>query len=78
MLLVFAGKLVPETLLYAAEQLGVMSKRAVDVEDARSGVRAGHQGGFGLVVGLDRHCGAQALLDDGADLVIADLRELMP
>ncbi|MDN6439408.1 MAG: hypothetical protein L0K27_08045, partial [Corynebacterium nuruki] len=45
---------------------------AVVVEDATSGVAAGRAGGFGLVVGVDRGAGRQALLDAGADVVVAD------
>jgi beta-phosphoglucomutase-like phosphatase (HAD superfamily) len=45
-------------------------------EDAVSGVQAGHAGGFGLVVGVDRGVGAQRLTESGADVVIADLAEL--
>jgi beta-phosphoglucomutase-like phosphatase (HAD superfamily) len=47
------------------------------VEDAVSGVQAGRAGGFGLVIGVDRHGAADALLRHGADLVIADLGELL-
>jgi beta-phosphoglucomutase-like phosphatase (HAD superfamily) len=45
-------------------------------EDAVSGVQAGHAGGFGLVVGVDRGVGAQRLTESGADVVINDLAEL--
>ena len=40
-------------------------ERAVVVEDAVSGVAAGHAGGFGLVVGVDRGVGADQLTDGG-------------
>jgi beta-phosphoglucomutase-like phosphatase (HAD superfamily) len=45
-------------------------------EDALSGVEAGHAGGFGLVVGVDRGVGAQRLIESGADVVVDDLGEL--
>ena len=45
-------------------------------EDALSGVAAGRAGPFGLVIGVDRGAGQQALLDHGADLVVDDLAEL--
>ena len=41
------------------------------------GVAAGRAGGFGLVVGVDRGAGAQALTEAGADVVVRDLGELM-
>ena len=48
------GKPAPDTFLEAANRLGVDPERAVVFEDAVSGVAAGHAGGFGLVVGVDR------------------------
>jgi beta-phosphoglucomutase family hydrolase len=70
------GKPSPDTFLDAADQLGVPVERAVVFEDAVSGVEAGHAGGFGLVVGVDRVVGAQRLTESGADVVVADLAEL--
>ena len=70
------GKPSPDTFVAAAEQLGVPVERAVVLEDAVSGVQAGHAGGFGMVVGVDRGVGAQRLTDSGADVVVADLAEL--
>ncbi len=72
-----AGKPAPDTFLRAAELLGVAPGRAVVFEDAVSGVEAGHRGGFGLVVGVDRGTGREALEDAGADLVVGDLVELL-
>ncbi|HSU37388.1 MAG TPA: beta-phosphoglucomutase family hydrolase [Propionibacteriaceae bacterium] len=71
------GKPAPDTFGYAAEQLGVAIERAVVFEDALSGVQAGRAGGFGLVVGVDRGVGADRLIEAGADLVVADLAELV-
>lgn len=73
-----AGKPSPQTFLYAAEKLGVPAERAVVVEDAVSGVEAGHAGDFGLVIGVDRGVGADRLHQAGADLVVADLADLLP
>ena len=42
-----------------------------------AGVQAGHGGRFGLVVGVDRGVGEQALRDAGANVVVADLEELI-
>ncbi len=72
-----AGKPAPDTFLYAAQQLGVEPSRAVVLEDALSGVAAGRAGHFGLVVGVDRGVGAEALTEHGADLVVTDLEELL-
>jgi beta-phosphoglucomutase family hydrolase len=70
------GKPSPDTFVAAADELGVPVQRAVVFEDALSGVEAGHAGGFGLVVGVDRGVGAQRLTESGADVVVDDLGEL--
>lgn len=72
------GKPRPDTYLRAAELLGVPADRCVVVEDAVSGVQAGAAGGFAHVVGVDRGAGRQVLLDEGADVVVADLADLIP
>lgn len=72
------GKPAPDTYLYAAQQLGIPAAEAVVVEDATSGVASGRAGGFGLVIGVDRGAGADALRQAGADIVVADLAELIP
>ena len=71
------GKPAPDTFLYAAEQLGTLPGRALVLEDAISGVRAGAAGGFGLVVGVDRGTGAEALRAAGAQHVVHELDELI-
>lgn len=73
-----AGKPRPDTYLRGAELLGVPADRCVVVEDAVSGVQAGAAGGFAHVVGVDRGAGRQVLLDEGADVVVVDLAELIP
>ncbi|QGN35596.1 beta-phosphoglucomutase family hydrolase [Microlunatus sp. Gsoil 973] len=72
-----AGKPSPDTFAAAASDLDVSVDRAVVVEDALSGVAAGRAGGFGLVVGVDRGAGAERLRESGADIVVADLGELV-
>ena len=52
--------------------------RSVAVEDAISGVQSAAAGGFGLVVGVDRGAGEDALLAAGADVVVSDLAEFVP
>ncbi len=73
-----AGKPAPDTFIAAATELGATAERSVVLEDAISGVRAGAAGGFGLVIGVDRGAGVEALTAAGADLVVADLAELVP
>jgi beta-phosphoglucomutase family hydrolase len=73
-----AGKPAPDSFLHAAAQLGVDPADAVVVEDALSGVEAGRGGGFGTVIGVDRGAGRAALEAHGADMVVADLAEMLP
>ena len=63
----------PDMFAEGARMLGVDPARSAAVEDAHSGVQSASTAGFGLVVGVDRGAGAQALLDHGADLVVDDL-----
>jgi len=72
-----AGKPAPDSFLKAAEMLQAMPQRAVVVEDAISGVKAGAQGGFGLVIGVDRKGNAEELKAQGAHIVVNDLAELL-
>jgi len=72
-----AGKPAPDTFLEAARELGVEPARAVVIEDAVSGVAAGKAGGFALVVGIDHHGDSTALRENGADMVIESLLELL-
>ena len=72
-----AGKPAPDTFLEAARELGVPAGRAVVAEDAISGVAAGKAGAFGLVIGVDRGAGHEALLANGAEVVVDDLAELL-
>lgn len=73
-----AGKPAPDSYLEAARELGVDPGRAAMVEDALAGVEAGRAGHFGLVVGVDRADHADELRDHGADVVVADLADLLP
>ena len=72
-----AGKPAPDTYLRAARLLGVEPARAVVVEDALSGVEAGSNGKFGLVIGVARKGNADELRRHGAHLVVNDLGELV-
>lgn len=70
------GKPQPDIFVTAAANLGVTPARAIVVEDAVSGVRAGAAGGFGLVVGVAREGNAAELRAHGADVVVGDLGEI--
>ena len=72
-----AGKPAPDAFLEAARRLGVDPKRAVVVEDAIAGVQAGRAGGFGLVLGVARKDNAAELSENGADVVVKDLQEVL-
>ena len=71
------GKPAPDTFLAGARELGVEPSRAVVFEDALAGVAAGRAGHFGFVVGVDRVGHADELREHGADVVVADLAELL-
>jgi HAD superfamily hydrolase (TIGR01509 family) len=72
-----AGKPAPDSFLKAAEMLRVTPDRAVVVEDAISGIRAGVQGRFGLVIGVARKGNAEELKAQGAHIAVNDLAELL-
>jgi beta-phosphoglucomutase family hydrolase len=72
-----AGKPAPDAFLTAAKLLEVEPKRAVVIEDAISGVQAGRNGNFGLVIGVARKTNARELQRQGAHLVVNDLSELI-
>ena len=71
-----AGKPAPDMFLEAARRLETPPARAVVFEDALVGVEAGRAGRFKLVVGIGRGDHAVELRAHGADIVVADLREL--
>jgi len=70
------GKPAPDIFVTAAKNLGVEPHKAIVVEDATSGVQAGKNGNFGLVLGLAREDNIQALKANGADIVVEDLEEI--
>ncbi len=72
------GKPAPDGFLEAARRLDVEPRRAVVVEDALVGVAAGRAGAFGLVIGVTRGATPRELRAAGADVVVADLEELVP
>jgi beta-phosphoglucomutase family hydrolase len=71
------GKPAPDSFLAGAKALGVEPAAAAVFEDALSGVQAGKAGNFGFVIGVDRAHQADALRQHGADVVVADLADLL-
>ena len=71
------GKPAPDTFLAAARALAVEPTEAAVFEDSLAGVAAGRAGGFGVIVGVDRVGHAAALREQGADLVVSDLADLL-
>lgn len=69
------GKPAPDIFLTAAKNLGADYSRSVVVEDASSGVAAGRNGNFGLVLGLARENNEEALYVNGADVVVKDIED---
>ena len=67
------GKPNPAVFLEAASRVGVSPERAAIVEDAQSGVAAGRDGGFQMVIGVDRGDQAEELAAGGATVVVPDL-----
>jgi beta-phosphoglucomutase family hydrolase len=71
------GKPAPDSFLEGARRLGVRPDQAAVFEDALAGVQAGHDGKFGVVVGVNRGDHRDILLRHGADIVVDDLAELL-
>jgi HAD superfamily hydrolase (TIGR01509 family) len=69
------GKPEPDIFRAASDNLHVPYDRAVVVEDAATGVRAGAAGGFALVIGVARANNSAELYSHGADVVVADLAD---
>lgn len=71
------GKPEPDSFIAGARALGLEPSGVAIFEDALSGVQAGRAGGFGCVVGVDRNGQEDVLRDNGADVVVHDLAELL-
>ena len=72
-----AGKPAPDSYVAGAKLAGVEPAQAAVFEDAIAGVQSARAGNFGFVVGVDRVGQADALRKNGADIVVADLAELL-
>jgi trehalose 6-phosphate phosphatase len=65
-----------DNLSAAANRLAVRPARSVVVANDAAGAQAGRDGGFALVIGVDRTGDRDALRRFGADTVVADLSEV--
>ena len=71
-----SGKPEPDIFTTACDNLGITYDKAVIVEDAVSGVQAGMNGNFGMVLGIAREDNINELKANGADIVVTDIAEL--
>ncbi len=67
----------PDRLLAACRDLGVEPAHAAAFETSRAGVAAARAARFAYVVGIHRPATAAELRDEGADIVVPDLAELL-
>ena len=67
------GKPEADIFVTAARNLGAEPAKTIVVEDAVSGVTAGRNGGFGLVLGVARKNNVDELLAGGADIAMKNL-----
>jgi|AntRauTorcE11898_2_1112593.scaffolds.fasta_scaffold00411_11 beta-phosphoglucomutase family hydrolase len=70
------GKPEADIFTTAADNMNVTYDRSVVVEDAVSGVQAGKNGKFGLVLGVAREENHSTLKKNGADIVVGDMQEI--
>lgn len=70
------GKPHPAMLLELTRRLGTAPERTAIVEDSIAGVYAGKRGRFALVIGVNRSATPGQLLNNGADIEVADLGEV--
>ena len=71
-----AGECGTAVLQEAAHRLGVRPQRCVVIEDTDAGVTAGRDGGFAVVIGIDRSGHADDLRHSGADVVVAGVADI--
>nr|MBL0731747.1 beta-phosphoglucomutase family hydrolase [Desulfobacterales bacterium] len=70
------GKPDPDIFVVAANNIGLKPGACMVVEDAISGVQAGKNGNFGLVLGVAREVDGSVLKQNGADIVVQDLGDI--
>jgi len=66
------GKPEGDIFVKAAQDIGARPDKSIIIEDAVSGVQAGVNGKFGLVIGVARENNEEDLKLNGADVVITD------
>ena len=66
------GKPQGDIFVRAAENMGCKPAQSIVVEDAVSGVQAGKNGQFALVIGVAREHNQKELANNGADIVVED------
>jgi beta-phosphoglucomutase-like phosphatase (HAD superfamily) len=66
------------TLAEATAKLGIEAGAAILIDVAPAGIQAGREAGFDLKIGVARNLGTpEDLRQAGADMVVADLQELL-
>ncbi|MFO8052431.1 MAG: trehalose-phosphatase [Candidatus Omnitrophota bacterium] len=70
------GKPEGDIFTTAARNLGTEPLESMVIEDAVSGVQAGRNGGFGLVLGVARRDNKKELTKEGADIAISDFKNI--
>lgn len=71
------SKPAPDMFRSAAERLGADPANCIAFEDALSGVASARSAGVALVVGVDRGVGEEALMREGAHIVVEDLGDFL-
>jgi beta-phosphoglucomutase-like phosphatase (HAD superfamily) len=66
-----------DVLLAACRKLDVQPRHAAAFETAPAGVAAGRSAGFGEIVAVERHGRWASMRQEGADVVVRDLGELL-
>ena len=75
---IVTGPRNPGTLAEVTAALEVEASDAILVDVAPAGIQAGHSSGFDLLIGVARNLGTpEDLRQAGADMVVADLQELL-
>ncbi len=70
------GKPSPDIFLHTCSMMNISNTRTIIVEDSISGVKAGKNGNFSLVIGVDRNGSNSMLFENGSDLVLSKLIDL--
>ncbi len=71
------GKPEPDIFLYAAQALQIDPCNAAIVEDSPAGIISGKKGQFALVIGISRNHHAELLYNNGADIVVTSMDQIV-